>query len=122
MLANTITISVNAVNKILTRISENPGKSVYRLKEATGSFLLTIKQTSYKDAARNKTVERHSFDLVQTILPVAPATQPEIRKSYQVIENDSDTADFVNTRYVSKAVSDYLAVAANVDPLIAGEY
>lgn len=122
MLANTITIAHNAVNKILTRIKEDPGKSIYRLKEATGTFQLTVKQTTYVDSSRSKVVERHAFDLVYTILPVAPAIVPEIRKSYVVIENDQDTADFVNVRYVSKAVSDYLAVAANVDPIIAGEY
>lgn len=122
MLANTITVSVNAVNKILTRVKEDPGKSIYKLKEATGQFVLTIKQTSFKDTARAVTVERHAFDLVHTLLPVAPATHSEIRKSYIVIENDADTVDYVNTRYISKAVSDYTAVAANVDPIIAGEY
>lgn len=124
MLANTLTISVNAVNKTLTRIKEpNGNSSIYRLREAAGLFQLTIKQTAYADSKRGGVgVNRFSVELVQELFPVAPSTYPERRKAYTVVEFDSNTTDVTLTRHISKALADFVGLAANADPLLAGEY
>lgn len=123
MFANTLVVSVNAVNKTLTRIKESTGSSVYRLREATGSFQLTIRQTSVTDKSRAGTVVmRHSLELIQVINPVAPALVPEYRKAFVVIENDVNTSDITLTRHISKAVADFVGLPANADQLLGEEY
>jgi len=123
MFANTLIFAVGGVNKTLTRVRENAGSSIYRLREATGTYTVTIKQTSYIDGKRGGVnVERRTVEMVHTIFPVAPATVSEIRKSYTVIENDASTADITLTRNVSKAVADFVGLAANADMLLIGEY
>lgn len=89
MFADTITVTINAVAKVLTRINQDNYCSEYVLRNATEEFRLNIRNTKYNDSKRGGVeVHRHNFELVQTVYPVAPATRSTIRKMYSVIEND----------------------------------
>jgi hypothetical protein len=89
MFADPITITINAVAKNLVRVNQDSYSSTYLLKEATQEFQLNIRHTSYLDKTRGGIkVERHTAELIQTIYPVAPATQPTRYKEYFVWELD----------------------------------
>lgn len=89
MFSDTITITINAVAKVLTRINQDGYSSEYLLRSAVDEFRLKLRNSEYKDKTRgNLRVARHNIELVQTIYPVSPATTPQIRKYYAVHEND----------------------------------
>jgi hypothetical protein len=85
--ADTITITINSVAKVLNRINQDGYSSEYLLKETTGSFRLKIRNSTYK-AASGRLMDRHNVEFTQTIYAVSPATINMVRKSYSVIEND----------------------------------
>lgn len=88
---DTITITVNAVAKVLVRV--NSGKDYaaeYRLRGTLDEYRMAIRHTSFNDKARGGlTVNRHNVELIHTVYPVAPATLATIRKSYAVLEESS---------------------------------
>lgn len=90
MFADTITITINSVAKVLNRISDDGYTSEYYLRGTLDEFRMKIRHSSYTDKTRNgKKVDRHNVELVQTVFPVAPATVSTIRKCYTVLECDS---------------------------------
>nr|UJQ85484.1 MAG: hypothetical protein 2 [Leviviridae sp.] len=89
MFADTITVTINAVAKVLTRINQDSYGSEYYLKSATDDFRLRLRNTSYQDRVRGIKVDRHNIELVHQVFAVAPATIPTIRKYYSVLENDA---------------------------------
>ena len=89
MFTDTITITINAVAKILNRVNQDGYGSEYFLRETTGSYRLKLRNSSYTDKTRGGIkVDRHNIEFVQTIFAVAPATSNTIRKYYSVLEND----------------------------------
>lgn len=74
MFADTITVTINAVAKVLTRINQDNYCSEYVLRGATEQFVLNIRNTKYTDKVRQVEVHRHNFELVHTVYPVAPST------------------------------------------------
>lgn len=89
MFSDTITITINSVAKVLTRINQDKYSSEYLLRGTTDEFRLAIRNTNYTDKARGgKVVDRHAVELVQTVYPISPSTIPVIRKSYHVFENE----------------------------------
>ena len=97
---DTITITVNAVAKVLTRVNSGQDyTSEYRLRGTLDEYRLRLRHTSYKDTARaGATINRHNAELIQTVFPVAPSTIPTIRKSYTVFEESAsdDTTACLN--------------------------
>lgn len=92
MFTDTLTITINAVAKALTRINQDAYSSEYYLRGTGESFTLRIRNTRYTDKSRGgKLVERHNFELVHRVEPVAPATVATIRKCYSVFEIDQDS-------------------------------
>lgn len=89
MFTDTITITINAVAKVLNRVNQDGYGSEYFLRETTGSFRLKLRNTSYLDKSRGSIkVDRHNIELVETVFAVAPATVNTVRKMYSVLEND----------------------------------
>lgn len=87
---DTITITINSVAKVLTRIKDDGYSSEYRLRNAAvDEFRLLIKNSTYLDKATRRNVDRHSIELTHTVLAVAPSEIPTIRKMYAVLENQS---------------------------------
>ena len=89
MFTDTITVTINAVPKVLNRVNQDSYGSEYFLRETTGSFRLKLRNTKYNDKSRNGLqVDRHNIELVETVFAVAPATTNTVRKFYSVLEND----------------------------------
>lgn len=89
MFSDTITVTINSVAKVLTKINQDGYSSEYLLRESTGSFRLKIRNSQYTDKARGVKVDRHNVELVQIVYAVAPATIDITRKYYSVLENDT---------------------------------
>jgi hypothetical protein len=89
MFSDTITITINAVAKVLTKINQDGYSSEYLLREATGSFRLKLRNSQYTDKVRGIKVDRHNIELIETVYAVAPATIDVTRKYYSVLENDT---------------------------------
>jgi len=88
MFSDTLTVTINAIAKVLTRVNQDGYSSEYLLRESDGQFRMKLRNSSYNDKARGVVVDRHNIELVHTVYPVAPSTQPLVRKYYSVLEND----------------------------------
>ncbi|DAD51771.1 TPA_asm: coat protein [ssRNA phage Zoerhiza.1_15] len=87
---DTITITINSVAKVLTRIGDDGYTSEYRLRNANvDSFTLFLRNSTYTDKSSKVQYDRHSVELTHTVYPVAPAVNPTIRKMYAVLENQT---------------------------------
>lgn len=86
--ADSITITINSVAKVLARINQDSYSSEYFLRTTTDEFRLKIRNSSYTNKASGRLVDRHNVELQQTVYPVSPATIPTIRKAYTVLENE----------------------------------
>jgi hypothetical protein len=89
MFADTLTITINSVAKVLTRINQDGYASEYLLRTSTEQFSLKLRNSQYTDKTRAVKVDRHNIELVQTVFPVSPATVSTVRKYYSVLENDA---------------------------------
>lgn len=107
-ISSPITITVNSVAKVLPRINQDNYGSVYRLKESTAEYQLTIRHT-YEGKAGPKQYERHNMDFTYTTWDVDG--NPVIRQSYTVMRNprNVDPVDSVN---VAKALAVWINTAA----------
>lgn len=88
MFADTLTITINAIAKVLPKINQDGYSSEYFLRETDGEFRLKLRNSTYVDKKRGVTVDRHNVELIHTVYPVAPSVVPLIRKAYSVLEND----------------------------------
>lgn len=61
MLANTLTVTINSVAKVLTRINQDNYSSEYQLVSATEKLVMKIRNTTEKSGGY--TYERHNVDL-----------------------------------------------------------
>lgn len=90
MFSDTITITINSVAKVLTRINQDKYSSEYYLRGSADEFRMRVRHSSYADKVRpGKVIDRHNVELIQTVFPVAPATVPTIRKAYVILENEA---------------------------------
>lgn len=87
MFADPSVVTINAVAKNLVRINQDQYSSEYMLRSSTNEYRLSIRNTSYLDKKRGVMIDRHNFELKETVFPVAPATLSVVRKTYVVIEN-----------------------------------
>jgi len=71
MLANTLTLTINSVAKVLTRINQDNYGSEYRLITATERIILKIRHSS--TTSKGATFDQHNVVVEQTLIPAAPA-------------------------------------------------
>lgn len=82
----TLTITVNAVAKILTRIKQEGYGSEYLLRSTTEEYRLKIRHSKEAPKTDGKVFDRHNVELTHTVF--ATSTTPEIiRQEYVVIRN-----------------------------------
>lgn len=115
MFTDTITITINAVAKVLTRVNQDKYSSEYLLRESLGNYTLLIRHSSYLDKTRGVTVDRHNVELKQTVYAVG-TTPAIIRKSYLVFENDNRDDGVVIGQFVAGFVA--FPTAGNVTKMI----
>lgn len=84
---DTITLTVNAVAKVLTRI--NSGKdyaSEYRLRGTTDEYRLMIRHSTFVEKSTGVSRNRHNVEVTHRVFAIAPAIVDTVRKSYIVLE------------------------------------
>lgn len=115
MLGDTITISRNAVNKVLSKINQDQYASEYYLKEALVEFRLKVKHSKDKVSAGKLPRDRHVITFTETVY--ATSTTPEVvrQSSATIVGTYSDTA--VDQQYDASGLFGYLT-AANIVKLI----
>lgn len=86
MFADTITITVNSVDKILNRINQDAYGSEYFLRGSDDDFRLKIRHTNYTAKTSGRVTDRHNVEFVHTVYPVSPETISTVRKAYIVLE------------------------------------
>ncbi|DAD50539.1 coat protein [ssRNA phage Gerhypos.4_57] len=114
MFADPQTLTVNAVAKALVRINQDEYSSEYLLRTTTNEFRLKIRNTSYRDKARNVMIDRHNVEFTETVFPVAPATLSTVRKTYVVIENQQGDT-LADPTYDAAALLSWLTASTNAN-------
>lgn len=89
MFADTLTITINAVAKVLNRVNQDKYASEYFLRTATDSYRLNIRNSSRTDKSLG-VLDRHAIEFVHEMYPVAPAVTPTVKKIYTVLEHGSN--------------------------------
>jgi hypothetical protein len=84
----TLTVTINAVAKVLNRIADDGYTSEYLLRGTLDEFRAKIRHSTYTDK-RGVVIDRHNVEFVQTVFPVAPSEKSTVRKIYAVLENEN---------------------------------
>lgn len=90
--SSTLTITVNAVAKVLNRINQDSYGSEYYLRTSTESWRARIRHSKEAPNAFGIVNDRHNFEVVHTIFGVSPAPD-KVRTIYTIIRSpESDDA------------------------------
>lgn len=89
MFTDTITISINSVDKTLNRINQDAYSSEYYLAEDTGEFRLRLRNTRYTKKTSGVRVDRHNVELIHEIYGATPDIPSTERKFYSVFEREN---------------------------------
>jgi hypothetical protein len=107
-ISSPITITVNAIAKVLPRINQDNFGSVYQLKESLAEYKLVIRH-SYEGKVGPKQIERHNVEFTMTTFDVDG--NPVVRQSYTVMRNPRNV-DPVDTVNVTKALAVWVNTVA----------
>jgi hypothetical protein len=115
MLANTLTLTVNSVAKVLTRINQDNYGSEYRLVSATERYTLKIRHNT--QASGGQQFDVHNV-LVEHVVNATP-TEPKKVMTVSSTLRGSIGTDPANLDYLSDALG--VLVAAQAAALVQGE-
>lgn len=96
MLANTLTVTINSVAKILVRVNQDNFGSQYQLKTATESLILKIRNSTEKSGGYN--YDRHNLEVSYLIYATAVAAEQHYTASstFRCRSVGSDPASLVH--------------------------
>lgn len=114
MLGDTISITINSVAKVLSKINQDSYSAEYVLRSTTEEFRMKVRHSLEKPSLLTTGLDRHNVELTHTVY--ATATVPKIvRQVYGVIRNlASDDATQVG--YLQVGLNGFMT-AANVAKL-----
>lgn len=115
MLGDTVTITVNAVAKALSKINQDQYASEYYLKETGKEFRLRVKHSKDKVAAGKTPRDRHVITFTETIYATAIVDEIVRQSSVTIVGNNSDLV--VDQQQDLSGLLAYLS-AANIQKLI----
>jgi len=109
MFADTITMTVNAVDHVLNRINDSdPYSSEYYLRSTTDEYRLFIRNSKVVDKKRPlATMDQHNVELIHTIYPVAPSTLSTVRRCFCTFFNQQGDT-LVDPKYDAIALLGWL--------------
>jgi len=114
MFADPQTLTVNSVAKALVRINQDQYSSEYLLRSSLNEFRLKIRNSTYRDKARNVLIDRHNVEFTETVFPVAPAVLSTVRKTYIVVENQQGDT-LTDPTYDAAALFVWLTASTNAN-------
>lgn len=102
----TVTVTVNAVAKVLNRINQDNYGSEYYLRSATDEYRMKIRHSKESPQADGRVFDRHNVELTHTVY--ATGSTPEIKRiassTFRVLSTDDLTA----AGYLTAAFIDYV--------------
>jgi len=115
MLANTLTLTINSVAKVLTRINQDGYGSEYRLVSASERIIMKIRHSTQNVSGVQ--FDQHNVFVEWTQIPAAPAT-PTVLTSSVTLRGQFGT-DPAQLAYLSNALG--VLVAANATAITQGD-
>lgn len=93
MLANTLTLTVNAVDKVLARVNQDNYSSEYRLRSPTESWILKIRNST--ESSNGFKYDRHNVEISHIVF--ATTSTPEehytASQTFRMRQTAGDTAN-----------------------------
>jgi len=118
MLGDTISLTHNAIARVLSKINQDNYSSEYLLRTATDEYRLTVKHSTESAKPGFMPFERHSIEFRVTTF--ATLTVPEVINVISVVIRAKKGSDPAATLLTAKAQLAWLT-DANVTKLIAWE-
>lgn len=102
----TITVTVNAVAKVLNRINQDNYGSEYYLRSATDEYRMKIRHSKEAPQADGRRFDRHNVELTHTVFatPSASAITRIASSTFRILETD----DLTPAGYLTAAFIDYV--------------
>lgn len=114
--ANTITITVNAVDKVLKRINQDAFSTQYYLHEATQEFTVNIRHSKESPQKDGTVFDRHNVEYIHTVFATESAPA-RTRVTYMVSRNTRDD-DYTQVGDDIEALADLIKDAGNIADLL----
>jgi hypothetical protein len=102
----TITVTVNAVAKVLNRINQDNYGSEYYLRSSTDEFRMKIRHSKESPQADGRVFDRHNVELTHVVY--ATPTVPELKRIASSTFRVLSTDDLVAAGYLTAAFIDYV--------------
>jgi len=116
MLANTLTVTIDSVAKVLVRVNQDQFSSQYQLKTALESLVLKVRNTTEKQSGF--VYDRHNVELSYLIY----ATVDDSEKHYVVSQTFKNRSVGGDPAYLAKCVAGLATlVNAQSTSIVGGE-
>lgn len=114
--ATTLTVPVNAVNKVLKRVKQDEYHTQYMLRETLEKWIVNVRHSKETPAKNGPAYDRHNVEFIHTVF--ATATTPERNDITYVVIRNEESDDYTKVGYDITAVADLLKVAGNIPDLL----
>lgn len=114
--ANSVTISVDSVDKVLVKINQDNFSSQYYLRESAAEYTLNCRHSREAVLPDGSRYDRHNVELIHTIF--ATESAPEISRVAYVVIRNKRTDDYDDVVLSAEAVT-LLLNAATITELLA---
>lgn len=118
MFPATITLTVNAIAKVLNRVNQDNYGSEYQLNGSTESFVLKIRHTVDSTDGDGLSMKRHNVFVEHIIFPTV--TDPLQKFTYTATLRHGSFNDPTNSVDLAKAVNAWLGTSTNMADIGAG--
>ena len=115
MFANTLTITIDGIARVLTRVNQDNYGSLYQLKDATQKFVLQFRNGTDKASPEN--LDRHTMVFEHTVYATATTTE-----KYYSMTSTIRCRQTSDPTWLGKVATGFITLlAAQKDGMIAGE-
>lgn len=106
MLGNQITVTINAVAKILKLVNQDNFGAQYFLREPTGEYTVKVRHSREKGMLRGERMDRHNVELTYTNFGAGGLDDGYTTVVSTTIRN-ADRAPAAETDHLQKGVADF---------------
>lgn len=103
---STLTLTINAVAKVLNKINQDNYGSEYYLRSATDEYRVRIRHSKEAPLPDGRRFDRHNIEVTWTVY-ATPTTAEIVRQCYsitRVLSND----DLTSAQYLMKGATSYM--------------
>jgi hypothetical protein len=103
---STLTLTINAVAKVLNRINQDNYGSEYYLRSTLDEYRVKIRHSKEAPQADGRKFDRHNVETTHTVY--ATATVPEIKRIHSSTFRCFETDDLTSAGYLFAGAIDYM--------------